>query len=105
MGRRKNRKMERRRQQSQGGGVDWGWREPVAIDPEVVAFGPPDDILAAFPMLDETWRAQVAQKACGNCREFVEDQEGGRGTCLHPGSGIVAPWTDTKACDFYHRRR
>jgi hypothetical protein len=104
MGRRKNRKMERRRQQSQGGG-DWGWREPVAMDPEVVAFGPRDELFDAFPLLDQSWRAQVAQKACGSCREFLEDQEGGRGACLHPGSGIVAPWTDTKACEFYHRRR
>ena len=42
-------------------------------------------------------------KACGTCKEFVEDHEGGRGTCLHPGSGILSPWTDTGACDFYLR--
>ena len=44
-------------------------------------------------------------RACGNCREFVEDKDGGRGTCLHPGSGILSPWTDTPGCDFHQGRR
>jgi hypothetical protein len=47
----------------------------------------------------------VTQKQCGNCREFIEDAEGGRGECLHPGSGILSPWTDTPACQFHDRAR
>ena len=48
---------------------------------------------------------ETAVKHCGTCREFVEDQEGGRGTCLHPGSGVLCPWTDTVACEFYIPQR
>jgi hypothetical protein len=44
-------------------------------------------------------------KACGSCREFVESADGGRGSCLHPASGIVSPWTDTPGCDYHTRRR
>ncbi len=43
--------------------------------------------------------------SCATCREFIEDANAGRGTCLHPGSGILGPWPDTAACDFHHRRR
>ena len=49
-------------------------------------------------------RTAVASK-CGTCREFIEDAEGGRGTCLHPGSGVLAPWTDTEACQFFVMQR
>jgi hypothetical protein len=42
---------------------------------------------------------------CGTCREFVEDGDGGRGTCLHPGSGILSPWTDTPGCPFHSLAR
>jgi hypothetical protein len=94
MGRRDKRKRERRAQQ----------RGPTLFDP-----GPRyddrtggfDDLITSF----ESFRATVQVKQCGNCREFIEDAEGGRGTCLHPGSGILAPWTDTAACDFHARRR
>jgi hypothetical protein len=44
-------------------------------------------------------------RTCGGCREFVEDETTGRGECLHPGSGILAPWNDTPGCDFFTRRR
>jgi hypothetical protein len=47
----------------------------------------------------------AAVNTCGSCREFIEDQEGGRGTCLHPGSGVLAPWTDTEACGFFTVQR
>lgn len=40
-------------------------------------------------------------RTCGRCREFVEDGELGRGTCLHPGSGVLHPWTDTPGCGFW----
>jgi hypothetical protein len=45
--------------------------------------------------------ARAAVKTCGSCREFVEELENGRGTCLHPGSGVLSPWSDTEACPFY----
>lgn len=44
-----------------------------------------------------------AAATCGGCREFVEDGEPGRGTCLHPASGVLSPWTDTPACPYYAR--
>lgn len=104
MGHRKNRKKEPR------------WADEVARDPAPgrrrgggltdLFVGPPreDDyaLLVAMARGDQT---VVAQKQCGACREFVEDQEGGRGECLHPGSGILSPWTDTPACQFYDRVR
>ena len=66
---------------------------------------------APFPLLEMAelrepfgLRAEPG-KTCGGCREFVEDHEGGRGTCLHPGSGVLNPWGDTVACDFFARGR
>jgi len=38
---------------------------------------------------------------CGRCREFLADELGGRGECLHPGSGILRPWWDTPGCPFF----
>jgi hypothetical protein len=38
---------------------------------------------------------------CGRCREFLADEVGGRGECLHPGSGVLRPWWDTPACPFF----
>lgn len=43
----------------------------------------------------------VVVAACGNCREYVEDPNGGRGECLHPGSGVLFPWSDTPPCPFH----
>lgn len=66
-----------------------------------------DEVDSDFATLLDLQRSGPATliKACGNCREFLEDQEGGRGTCLHPGSGILSPWTDTEACEFHTRVR
>src|SRR6185312_7952558 len=57
----------------------------------------PDTDSALFAAFTQA-RPAPPKKACGGCREFVEDAEGGRGTCLHPGSGVLSPWTDTEAC-------
>lgn len=105
MGRRKNRKLERKQRQKSGD--SWGgYAEPALVDPETLAFsGGGRDDYDAFTLFEQPWRLQAATKSCGNCREFIEDQEGGRGSCLHPGSGISFPWTDTAACDFFARRR
>ncbi len=48
-------------------------------------------------------QAPPLTKACGSCHEFIEDQDLGRGTCLHPASGVFAPWYDTPACPYYRR--
>ncbi|MFN0094935.1 MAG: hypothetical protein ACKVVT_09170 [Dehalococcoidia bacterium] len=105
MGRRKSRKQERRQQKRDS--LFGGANAPVSFEPRADPFDlglhelSVDDFAAFWP--GES-RAR-AVKACGNCREFVEDAEGGRGTCLHPGSGILSPWTDTPPCDFHHARR
>ena len=41
---------------------------------------------------------------CEGCHEFVP-ADTGRGRCLHPGSGVFAPWPDTEACQFHEPRR
>lgn len=81
-------------------GPDLFWTpEPSPFSDEV------DSDFAALIDLQRSGGPAAFVKACGNCREFVEDQEGGRGTCLHPGSGILSPWTDTEACQFHARIR
>ena len=65
-----------------------------------------DDVLPVWQWQDafsDSRRTDV--KTCGGCREFVEELENGRGTCLHPGSGVLSPWSDTEACPFYVGRR
>lgn len=107
MGRRKNRKVERRRQQVAGVFGDAGQararRGGITYEPLLLPDAEDDyGFLSAF---GQRSMSQAPAKSCGNCREFVEDQEGGRGTCMHPGSGILSPWTDTAACDFFAARR
>jgi hypothetical protein len=104
MGRRKNRKQERRlrRQEEMLAGFGLLPGAPVADPYELGLHELSVDDFPSFWGRDERPRPT---KACGNCREFVEDAEGGRGRCLHPGSGIVAPWTDTPAGDFHAARR
>lgn len=116
MGHRKGRKRDRRAQQR---GEQFESGNPGLIEP-----GSEDDLFARVLMLagDDISDANrgyadygrsgglpgigraPAITACGHCREFVEDQEGGRGTCLHPGSGIAFPWTDTPGCAFFAAR-
>lgn len=114
MGRRRTRKAERRLQQR---GRTWweevtreprddaagGRAERAQADP-FADFGPggswdDGELLAAF----SAGRDGAPARTCGGCREFVEDGELGRGTCLHPGSGVLHPWTDTAGCDFWSR--
>ena len=98
MGRRRSRKAERRL--AARGFAD----EPAFSLPP---FAPPsladeDEWEFLFPGAK---RQQAPPAACGGCREFVEDEHGGRGECLHPGSGILSPWTDTPGCPFFAARR
>lgn len=99
MGRKRSRKRERR--------IERQFRERSLALPEPALFAPLSDD-DPFASLERRWpHAAVAEatKVCGTCREFVEDAEGGRGTCLHPGSGVLSPWTDTRACPFYQPHR
>jgi hypothetical protein len=45
--------------------------------------------------------APTTTATCGRCREFLADELGGRGECLHPGSGVLRPWWDTPGCPFF----
>lgn len=105
MGRRRNRKLERRRKE----------REIPADEPAVVMAWPGDSDWDDEP---PSWgglgrrgsllgQFRSAGATCGTCREFVEDGDTGRGRCLHPGSGVFAPYTDTGGCEFHSggRRR
>ena len=40
-------------------------------------------------------------RTCGRCQEWIADEVGGRGECLHPGSGMFKPWWETPACPFF----
>ncbi|MEP6870967.1 MAG: hypothetical protein ABI939_03860 [Anaerolineaceae bacterium] len=95
MGHRKNRKRQRQ--------LD-AWAEPATKFPA----GDTDRHTAAdfLFLLGDTIRERgPAASLCGGCREFIEDPEGGRGMCLHPGSGILSPWTDTVGCQFFLTQR
>ncbi|MFA5608137.1 MAG: hypothetical protein WDA07_13290 [Leucobacter sp.] len=104
MGRRRSRKQER--------------RQAVRRDRDLDLLAEPtfEELLALELEQTEDWdlpvdhpfreaAALAPAQVCGRCREFVEDGDAGRGTCLHPGSGILAPWTDTPACDFFESQR
>ena len=100
MGRKRARKRERRAAQRSGLG---GWDAPVGLDERAFDLMGDDEILAMLPMLAREEPLPTG-RACGGCREFLEDREGGRGTCLHPASGVLSPWTDTEACSYWARR-
>lgn len=82
---------------------------------------PPRDHTAAQPALpagrtarrnvdpDEYLFAEVAappvKRVCGLCRHWLDrDVPDGRGECDHPGSGVLFPYNDTPACQFFARR-
>jgi hypothetical protein len=101
VGHRKNRKRERRHQ-LQG---ELQWRHAPQVSEEDFLKPDPFSLLEMAGLRDGSGFRTDQAKACGGCREFVEDHEGGRGTCLHPGSGVLNPWSDTAACDFFARGR
>ncbi len=101
MGHRKNRKRDRRAvtsykafSEDRASDIELDWLVAARAEQNSIA-----------DMAREFQGRTTPAKSCGACREFVEDQEGGRGTCLHPGSGVLSPWTDTAACDFYAAQR
>jgi hypothetical protein len=69
-------------------------RRPAPVEPApTFAASPPTSLLPD---------AAPATRTCGRCQEWIGDELGGRGECLHPGSGILRPWWDTPACPFFH---
>ena len=96
MGRRRNRKLERRQRQSTTALLQPSIEELDLMD---------DEALEALVMNHMRQPFAPPPALCGACKEFIEDREGGRGTCLHPGSGVLSPWTDTAGCDFFTPRR
>jgi len=64
---------------------------------------PPFDAGFGFTLLADRRPGRTAELTCSTCHEFIEDGELGRGTCLHPGSGILSPWHDTVGCGFHTR--
>ena len=92
MGHRKNRKRQRQSD---------AWVPSISKLPEDDRSGTTPDSDYLFLLGDNIRERAPAVSLCGGCREFVEDQEGGRGICLHPGSGILSPWTDTPGCEFF----
>jgi hypothetical protein len=101
MGHRKQRKRARKAQANRWGeerlsaapAVEPSW-EPSWIEPDE-----PGPVWQWRDAFDDGRRPAV--KTCGGCKEFVEELESGRGTCLHPGSGVLSPWNDTEACEFF----
>lgn len=70
---------------------------PNAFDPFAI-----DEPL---PLIGFGMRPHPTAVVCANCLEWYPHEEGGRGSCHHPGSGFVAPWPDTPGCPFFHSRR
>lgn len=98
MGHRKQRKRARKQSDRQGnaelffsGAALEHWIEPEPDEPS--APWQWQDAFADLP--------RPAVKTCGQCREFVAELDNGRGECLHPGSGVLSPWSDTEACPFF----
>ena len=109
MGRRRNRKLRRkeerrldyveRRRSRLSRWDNPGYREAIAPDPDEI-----DPWALAIAFGDRRRESAGYALTCATCFEFVPS-EGGRGTCLHPASGVHAPWTDTPACPFFTTRR
>jgi hypothetical protein len=101
MGRKQNRKRSRR-QRARADVIDFGLPPAPWETLDLVESVETDEAIMA---LFSGRSGAATARTCGTCREFVEDGEFGRGTCLHPGSGIFAPWDNTPACEFYAGRR
>lgn len=91
MGRRKSRKRQRSRERRDRLNADVPRTDTALLDRW-------EALLSHASPADE-----FVPRTCGRCREFIEDGEFGRGSCLHPASGVFSPWNDTPACSFFHR--
>jgi hypothetical protein len=100
MGRRKNRKRERRQEHQ----VHERWvNQPRVTEDDFITPEPVSLLEIAARGFGGNDRPMP--KTCGSCRQFVEDHDFGRGTCLHIASGILNPYTDTPACEYFERTR
>jgi hypothetical protein len=101
VGHRKHRKRERK--QEQNGQERWRRQPKVSeddfIQPEPISLLEIGGFRGALGPQGER------PKSCGSCRQFIEDHDFGRGTCLHIASGILNPFTDTPACEYFERTR
>lgn len=71
---------------------------------QAVVVMPVDEIGVVTILMDEP-RGLSAPKSCGLCRNWSDRGViGGRGECEHPGSGMMYPYDDTPACNFFVRR-
>lgn len=95
MGRRRQRKQDRRAAR----------RNDVFETPLAFEFPPSNEDRFLSLLSDSLPDERPDAPTCVACTEFVEDDLASRGSCLHPGSGIVSPWVDTPACAFFTARR
>ena len=100
MGRRKNRKRER--QQEHHARRQWD-SAPRVTEEDFLAPEPLSLLEIAARGFGGSDRA--LPKTCGACRQFIEDHDFGRGTCLHIASGILNPYGDTPACEYFERTK
>lgn len=102
MGHRKNRKRERRQEQPSRE----RWRRQPQVSEEEFIASEPLSLLEIAGLRGGMFGARgELPKTCGSCRQFVEDHDFGRGTCLHIASGILNPFTDTRACEYFEQTR
>ena len=101
MGRRKNRKKERRQEQH----TRERWMHQPQVSEEDFIQPEPISLMGIMQRHEFGPGRGEAPRTCGGCRQFIEDHDFGRGTCLHIASGIHNPYTDTPACDYFERSK
>lgn len=94
----------RRRRRSDDDGFAGALAAAPADDPRTLAWQEPGPRSLVAMVRDDLAPGARPALTCEGCHEFVQGDTG-RGRCLHPGSGIVAPWPDTEACQFHEARR
>jgi hypothetical protein len=100
MGHRKNRKRDRRNAPP----IRERWAHVPQVTEEDFLQPEPVSLLEIARMGEFGVRTELP-KTCGGCRQFVEDHDFGRGTCLHIASGVLNPFSDTPACEYFERNR
>jgi hypothetical protein len=101
VGHRKKRKRERKHEQSSQD----RWRRQATVSEDDFIQPEPISLLEIGGFRGALGPQGERPKSCGSCRQFIEDHDLGRGTCLHIASGILNPFTDTPACEYFERAR
>ena len=94
----------RRRRSDDDFFADSSATSPAVDNLRVVGWQPPGPRSLVAMVRDDLNPGARPTLTCENCHDFVPGDTG-RGRCLHPGSGFVAPWPDTEACQFHEVRR